>query len=206
MRHRRRRPLLVSSWQPARTSSPRSRSYVFARGLLRHQLTRIYFPDSRRTRPTVLRARRSASDAGRAARGAGLRSTSACRATRQTVFFALTTFDALFVPDDAARGGRRRRVARARCSTPSARSRSVGESGSIRATQRRDRRAVRPALYDVERLVDEGRAAGNPGEPLVRALRERSEATRHATSTTARRARTCSTRAAMLVARTRTAI
>ncbi len=30
-----------------------------------------------------------------------------------------------------------------------------------------------PGLYDVERLCDEGRAAGNPAEPLVRALRER---------------------------------
>ena len=30
-----------------------------------------------------------------------------------------------------------------------------------------------PALYDVERLCDEGRSAGNPAEPLVRALRER---------------------------------
>jgi 3-carboxy-cis,cis-muconate cycloisomerase len=30
-----------------------------------------------------------------------------------------------------------------------------------------------PALYDVERLCDEGRSGGNPAEPLVRALRER---------------------------------
>jgi 3-carboxy-cis,cis-muconate cycloisomerase len=30
-----------------------------------------------------------------------------------------------------------------------------------------------PALYDIEQLCDEGRAAGNPAEPLVRALRVR---------------------------------
>jgi 3-carboxy-cis,cis-muconate cycloisomerase len=32
--------------------------------------------------------------------------------------------------------------------------------------------ACRPELYDAERLAEEGRAAGNPAEPLVRALRE----------------------------------
>jgi 3-carboxy-cis,cis-muconate cycloisomerase len=36
-----------------------------------------------------------------------------------------------------------------------------------------DEAAFDPALYDVERLAEEGRAEGNPVPPLVRALRER---------------------------------
>ena len=45
--------------------------------------------------------------------------------------------------------------------------RAGGSSGRDRAS------SAIPALYDIEQLCDEGRAAGNPAEPLVRALRER---------------------------------
>jgi 3-carboxy-cis,cis-muconate cycloisomerase len=47
-----------------------------------------------------------------------------------------------------------------------------------------DEGAFDPALYDIRRLCEEGRAVGNPVEPLVRALRERAgpEAHRGATS------------------------
>ena len=54
--------------------------------------------------------------------------------------------------------------------------------------------ACRADLFDAARIADDGRAVGNPAEPLVRALRTRSGTTRPTTSTWARRARTSSTR------------
>jgi len=43
--------------------------------------------------------------------------------------------------------------------------------------------ACDPSLYDIERLCKEGRAAGNPVEPLVRALRERAPAAHRGATT-----------------------
>ena len=54
--------------------------------------------------------------------------------------------------------------------------------------------ALRAELYDIEALAREGRAAGNPVEPLVRAIRERVGGEPPASSTSGRRARTSSTR------------
>ena len=78
----------------ANGEAPRLDVYVFARGLLRHQLTRIYFPDEPEanaadpvlaalpSRPSVRRSSPRRTTAGASA------STFASRATDETVFFA----------------------------------------------------------------------------------------------------------------------
>ncbi len=53
--------------------------------------------------------------------------------------------------------------------------------------------ACRAELFDAGEVAAAGRWAGNPAEPLVRALRERSAARPRPSSTTAQRARTSST-------------
>jgi 3-carboxy-cis,cis-muconate cycloisomerase len=88
----------------------------------------------------------------------------------------LTTFERLFVPAALA-------SAVSDAAWLAAMLRAVQALGRARGVEL-DESAFDPALYDVERLAEEGRAEGNPVPPLVRALRERAgpEAHRGATS------------------------
>ena len=106
LRHRRRGRVLVRPGEAAGRPAARRRAttcYVFARGLLRHQLTRLYFPDEPEANAAdpVLSApaRGRSGDARRRAGGRRptLRHPHARRPANR-VLRALTTFDAIFVP------------------------------------------------------------------------------------------------------------
>jgi 3-carboxy-cis,cis-muconate cycloisomerase len=86
-------------------------------------------------------------------------------------------FRAIFVPDDVREAVSGRAWLQAMLDAERALAAASGVEGVAEACD--------ASLYDVEALAREGRAAGNPVEPLVRALRERSgvdEAHRGATS------------------------
>jgi len=82
----------VAKPAPLPGQAPRLDAFVFARGLLRHQLTRIYFPDELEANaldPVLV----GLEDAGRAtlvalAEGSGLRFDVRMQGERATVFFA----------------------------------------------------------------------------------------------------------------------
>ena len=130
-RHRRRRALLVRRRRSPSAlpgQAPRLDVFVFARGLLRHQLTRIYFPDE---------AEANAADPVLSALDEDDRATLVAEQEDGALRFdirmqgdradrllrALTTFAAIFVPDELRDGASRTRPGSRRCSTPSARSR-----------------------------------------------------------------------------------
>jgi 3-carboxy-cis,cis-muconate cycloisomerase len=86
----------------------------------------------------------------------------------------LSTFGALFVPaplreavSDAAWLTAMLDVERALVRAAAAAGFAPADAAAAVAAQ------CDPALYDIEQLCEDGRAAGNPAEPLVRALRER---------------------------------
>jgi 3-carboxy-cis,cis-muconate cycloisomerase len=86
----------------------------------------------------------------------------------------LSTFDALFVPaplreavSDAAWLAAMLDVERALVRAGAAAGFVPDDAAAAVAAQ------CDPALYDIAQLCEDGRAAGNPAEPLVRALRER---------------------------------
>ena len=184
---------------------------VFARGLLKRAATRMYFPDEvdanaadpvlSRLDPEA-RATLVAVPEDATARCA---STSASRAPdAHDVLRGVTAFAPIFAPAESGRRCRRPRLARARCSTPSARSRAPGAAAGIvpaEAAAADRRNAAASSSTTSTRPRARARAAGNPVEPLVRALAGGSVRPPAPTgSTAARRARTSSTRAAMLVA------
>jgi 3-carboxy-cis,cis-muconate cycloisomerase len=84
----------------------------------------------------------------------------------------LTTFAALFVPEPlrAAVSDRAWLVAMLEAESALAKA-SLGADEAAAVVD-----ACDPSLYDIEQLSAEGRAAANPVEPLVRALRERAPA------------------------------
>jgi 3-carboxy-cis,cis-muconate cycloisomerase len=101
----------------------------------------------------------------------------------------LTTFERLFVPAALA-------SAVSDAAWLAAMLRAEEALGRARGVEL-DESAFDPALYDVERLAEEGRAEGNPVPPLVRALRERAGDEVHRGATSQDIADT----AAMLIAR-----
>ena len=115
---------------------------------------------------------------------------------RDGVLRALTPFAAIFVPDAARGGGVRRRVARGDARGGARARDGGGPRGLVPATRPTPIAAACRAERSTTaaQLAREGRAAGNPVEPLVRALRARVGGEPPASSTSARRARTSSTR------------
>src|SRR4051794_31037171 len=116
-----------------------------------------------------------ARDADRAGdrRRPALRHPNAGRA-RDGVLRALTPFEGIFVPDEIAQAVSDRAWLEAlldaerALASAEALADAIPVEAAAAVTE-----ACRPELYDATQLAVEGRAAGNPVEPLVRALRER---------------------------------
>ncbi len=195
--------VLVRRREAAATAgeAPRLDVLVFARGLLRHQLTRIYFPDEAGANAadpvlSALAAGRPR-DAGRRRRTAtACASTSACRATRRRCSSRVTPFEAIFVPEAAARGRVGPRVARGDARRR-ARARERRVARGRRPGRRRGdgRRGLR--RRPLRRAAARARRAAPPGTRSSRSCARcarRSATSTRSTSTAARRARTSSTR------------
>jgi len=129
-----------------------------------------------RDRPGALRARPSRPRDVRRRSGRGCVAVRSPHAGRRghRLLRALTTFAALFVParpreavSDAAWLAAMLHVERALAHAES----RIGVVPAEAAAAIAD--CCDPTLYDIERLCEEGRAVGNPAEPLARALRER---------------------------------
>ena len=148
---------------------------VFARGLLRAVLTRMYFPDEEEANAAI-RSSPVSTTARRSSRGrwtAGTSSTCASRATSKRSSSPSEMFDRLFVPADArdALGDFAWLAAMLEVEAALARAEAAAgvipdEAGEAIGA------ACRPESFDPAAIADEGRSPGNPVEPLVRALRE----------------------------------
>ena len=140
---------------------------VHARGLLRHQLTRIYLRDPGDA-PPVLAAGNGGAARRRRAR---LRHPHAGR-RRDDLLRAVTAFAGLFVPDALRAAVSDRAWLAAMLDAERALASASAAAGAIPPAAAAAIAAGCDAeLYDTERLAAEGRAVANPAEPLVRALR-----------------------------------
>ena len=187
-------------WPEGGLQAPHLDVGVFARGLLKHVVTRLYFPDEEEANAADPVLSRLSADAARDARRRrrGRRRSASTSASRAPGRRHSSRCDArstpLFVPGTLARGRLGSGVARRRCSTPSARSRSAGAAaGVVPAGGGGGDRASRapPSATTGTQLLAEAGGAGNPAEPLVRALVARvGEDARAVGALRARRART----------------
>ena len=167
-------------WTDGRTQAPHIVVGVFARGLLKRLVTRLYFPDEEEANAAdpVLSGldEQRAGDSRRAGRGrrAALRHPPPGRRA-DDVLRGMTTFGPLFVPERASRRRLGSRLARGNArGRERARERRGDERASSRPRRRpRSQTAAARSSIDFETLAREGRSVGNPAEPLVRALRER---------------------------------
>ena len=156
-----------------------SRFYVFARGLLKHQLTRMYFPDEQAANAAdpVLSSLPEADRASLVAEqeDGAVRFDIQMQGERQTVFFSLVSpFSAIFVPDELADAVSDPAWLDAMLAAERALARAEFRAGVItEAAAEAVAQACDASLYDCAALAVEGRASGNPAEPLVRALRAR---------------------------------
>ena len=151
--------------------------YVFARGLLRHQLTRVYFSGrARRRRARVARCRRPRDACCGRRRGCPALRHPAAGRPADRLLRALSGFEPLFVPAPLREAVSDEAWLRAMLEAERALARAEAGVGVI--PELGDEVFAADGL-DAAELALAGRDAGNPVEPLVRALRERSEHVHH---------------------------
>ena len=163
-------------WVDGRLQAPHLLVGVFARGLLKRVATRMYFPDEERERggPVLLglepEERMSPSHARR--RTADRASTSCSRSRPDDVLRGVTPFAAIFVPQELRDAVSDHAWAQGMLDAERALARACAAVGLVpEDAAARIGESCRAELYDPARLADEGRAVGNPAEPLVRELR-----------------------------------
>ena len=151
---------------------------VFARGLLKRLVTRIYFPDEEEANAAdpvlseLAEAERATLVARRRGRRPPLRHPPPGR-RGDDVLPRMTAFGPLFVPEQLLDAVSERAWLEAMLEIESALARAEAAAGIVPA-EAADAIAehCRRSSYDFDELLEQGRAVGNPAEPLVRALRD----------------------------------
>ena len=164
-------------WVDGRLQAPHLLVGVFARGPLEARGDPHVLPrrgDRERRGPRAPRARAGGADDPRRARGgrrASLRRRPPGRGP-DDVLRGVTPFSAIFVPEELREAVSDRAWLQGMLDAESALAKAGAAVGLVpKDAAARIGEACRAELYDTARLADDGRAVGNPAEPLVRELR-----------------------------------
>ena len=164
-------------WVDGRLQAPHLLVGVFARGLMKRVATRMYFPDEETA---------NAEDPVLLGLEPAERTTLVARAEDGTLRFdvvlqgagpddvlrGVTPFSAIFVPEELREAVSDRAWLQGMLDAESALAKAGAAVGLVpEDAAARIGEACRAELYDAARLAGDGRAVGNPAEPLVRELR-----------------------------------